>query len=928
MQILITNLQALPYSLDIPTGDGDMIRERLLPGQTIDVGDRTTPYELNRQRILRELMAASDLDIAFVASADDFVPVPGSGGGGGYTQLQSSGSNIAQRTTADFRNGLQAVDSGGISRVEPLFGASANQVAQGNDARFPTAGQAAALAGTSGAPGAGNPYVTDLDARNANARTPTAHATSHRAGGTDPVEAGIIRETGGPQNLAVGAWALNQYLRRAGGNTAIGDDPVTEATVRAALALASAAISFNSQRLSSVADPSGPQDAATRAYVDAVATGLTLKTPARVATTANITLSGPQTIDGVAVIAGERVLVKNQSTGQDNGLYDVAAGAWSRSSDANTSAEVVSGLLVLVTEGSTNDNSAWVLTTNNPIVLGTTPLTFTQFGTGGGVTDHGALTGLADDDHTQYVLVAGTRPFTGAQSFGSNRATSIADPTADQDAATRLWTLQFGLRRPVRVATIVALPAYTRTTNTITANANGALPSIDGVSLSVNDRILLKNGAAGADNGLYSVSDLGSAGTPFVFIRSDAADASNEVFDGMQVVVREGTLAGQVWALTTNDPITLNTTALTFTQIGGPAASATQAGLMSATDKTKTDLLYPAMMRAAIFGTSEFGNASVTGASIYDTATYGDLTLTGTLTARAAQIGIALRISGTLALGANNFTCEAVYAGGAGGTAPGAGANGVTGTASPNASTMANGNATGGGAGGTAGAIAGNGGAGNPGATNTGTEQCYAGSGGSGGGSGGSLTTVGFTGGNGGASISGTPSAINKARVYFDPFVFTALSSAQVGTMGQGGGGGGSGGGGGNGGGTGGNGGVGGTGGNGAGFVWVAARFITGTGTIRVNGSNGLNGLGGSNGVTVGGGGGAGGGGGGGGGGVLRALYESVDGTVVFQANGGGGGTGSTSPGTGAGGGGNGNNGANGGTGQAGQIFQRLLVGN
>lgn len=125
--------------------------------------------------------------------------------------------------------------------------------------------------------------------------------------------------------------------------------------------------------------------------VDNPATGATdvstggndIKASCRVATTGNITLSGAQTIDGVSVVAGDRVLVKAQSTGANNGIYVCAAGAWSRSTDADTSALVTSGMFTFVTEGTANDNTAWQLTTNDPIVLGTTALVFAQVGSGG-----------------------------------------------------------------------------------------------------------------------------------------------------------------------------------------------------------------------------------------------------------------------------------------------------------------------------------------------------------------------------------------------------------------------------------------------------------------------------------------------------------------------------------------------------------------
>ncbi|QQE82991.1 phage tail-collar fiber domain-containing protein [Pseudomonas putida] len=95
------------------------------------------------------------------------------------------------------------------------------------------------------------------------------------------------------------------------------------------------------------------------------------------ATTANIPLNGLQTVDGVALTAGARVLVKNQTIGKDNGLYLVVAGGpWARCSDADTSAKVTPGMLVLVERGALNGNSAWQLLTDAPITLGVTALAY------------------------------------------------------------------------------------------------------------------------------------------------------------------------------------------------------------------------------------------------------------------------------------------------------------------------------------------------------------------------------------------------------------------------------------------------------------------------------------------------------------------------------------------------------------------------
>lgn len=148
------------------------------------------------------------------------------------------------------------------------------------------------------------------------------------------------------------------------------------------MAAPTTSVSFNNQLITGLADPVSAQDAATKAYVDAVAQGIDAKASVRAATTANITLSGTQTVDGVALIAGDRILVKNQSTTAQNGIYVVAAGAWSRSADADTWNDLISAF-TFVEEGTTNADTGWVSTVNAGGTLGVTAVAFAQFSSAG-----------------------------------------------------------------------------------------------------------------------------------------------------------------------------------------------------------------------------------------------------------------------------------------------------------------------------------------------------------------------------------------------------------------------------------------------------------------------------------------------------------------------------------------------------------------
>ena len=116
------------------------------------------------------------------------------------------------------------------------------------------------------------------------------------------------------------------------------------------------------------------------------------KQATRVITVSNVTLSGgaPSVVDGVSLVAGDRVLVTGQTTGSQNGLYAVSSvgvgsdGTWARTSDGNEDGEIQAGMIVMVTEGATYADTQWKLTTDNPIDIGTTALTFETNNGGGG----------------------------------------------------------------------------------------------------------------------------------------------------------------------------------------------------------------------------------------------------------------------------------------------------------------------------------------------------------------------------------------------------------------------------------------------------------------------------------------------------------------------------------------------------------------
>lgn len=200
-------------------------------------------------------------------------------------------------------------------------------------------------------------------------------------------------------------------------------------------------------KITGLGTPTAGTDAANKDYVDGVASGLDPKASVRAATTAAGTLAtsfaNGQVIDGVTLATGNRILIKNQATGSENGIYTVnATGAPTRATDADTSAEVNAGMFVFVEEGTVNADTGWVLTTNNPITLGTTALVFTQFSGAGAYTAGNGLTQTG----TTFDVGAGTGIVVNANDVAINTAVVVRKFSADVgDGAATSYVLTHNL---------------------------------------------------------------------------------------------------------------------------------------------------------------------------------------------------------------------------------------------------------------------------------------------------------------------------------------------------------------------------------------------------------------------------------------------------------------------------------------------------
>jgi hypothetical protein len=159
-------------------------------------------------------------------------------------------------------------------------------------------------------------------------------------------------------------------------------DAAAHATIPvSALAAATANVNLGNFKIVSLGTPTAGTDAVTKAYVDAAISGLAWKDTCRLASTGQTTLSGLAAIDGVTPVIGDRILLKNQATPAENGIWNAQSGAWTRASDFLVSGDVLNAA-VFISEGTVNADTAWVMTTNAPITVGTTPLTWAQFGAG------------------------------------------------------------------------------------------------------------------------------------------------------------------------------------------------------------------------------------------------------------------------------------------------------------------------------------------------------------------------------------------------------------------------------------------------------------------------------------------------------------------------------------------------------------------
>jgi hypothetical protein len=312
-----------------------------------------------------------------------------------------------------------------------------------------------------------------------------------------------------------------------------------------------------------------------------------------------LTFSGGEGIDTTVsddeiTIAAEDATTSNKGVASfDSGDFSVSSGAVTIKSGGvdDSSIETNSDVLRVKASGITNAMLAGSIANaklaNDGITIGSDDTSL-----GGTITDLNGITSLDVDNMTLDANTISTTNSNGDLVLSPNGTGSVTVPSGYEARAgfgsdslvnkTYVDSVANGLdvKASVRVATTANLAAsYNNGAGTLTASSNGAI-SIDGVTLSTNDRVLVKDQSTAAQNGFYKVTATGGAGSAFVLTRTPDADAASELTAGAFTFTEEGTAnADNGYVLSTNGAITLGTTSITFEQFSGAGQIAAGNGL-------------------------------------------------------------------------------------------------------------------------------------------------------------------------------------------------------------------------------------------------------------------------------------------------------------------------------------------------------------
>ena len=366
---------------------------------------------------------------------------------------------------------------------------------------------------------------------------------------------------------------------------------------------------------------------------------------------ASSTIEAGTNITAVATVQGATVT---------DGTLSIASGSITSGVAATFSGAVQGGTL---TDGTASINAGAITGATSGTFSATVQgLTLTATGNVNGAAIisevfNGAAPTLAATGADSSVTITPTG--TGTVSMSSKRVSGVATPTATTDAANKAYvdSVAEGLdiKESVVAATTAALPAVTYANGvsgvgaTLTADANGALAAVDGVTLLADERVLIQTQAAALQNGIYVVTNAGGAGAAFILTRAGDMDGSpaSEI-PGAFVFVEEGTVnADNGFVCTTNAPVTMGTTSINFTQFSGAGQITAGDGLAKTGDTLSVnvdDVTTAIVGDAVIVKTS----ANLTTPNI-GVANGDSFTATGTVQGATVTDGTATITSGAIA---------------------------------------------------------------------------------------------------------------------------------------------------------------------------------------------------------------------------------------------------------------------------------------
>jgi len=414
-------------------------------------------------------------------------------------------------------------------------------------------------------------------------------------------------------------------------------------------------IAMGTNKITGLGTPTGDADAVTKSYVDAIAQGIDAKASVVAATTANITLSGTQTIDGVSVAANDRVLVKDQTTTSQNGIYIASASSWTRSTDADAWTELVAAY-TFVEGGTTNGSNGYFCTVAAGGTLGTTAVTWTQFSGAGQIT---AGAGLVKSGNTLDVGTASSSRIVVNSDNIDLAITGVTASTYKSVTVDAYGRITNGTN-PTTISGFGITDAYTKTEVDTTTNA-----------------LLPKAGGTMTGNIVMGTNKVTSTATP----TTDDDLTRKAYVDGILGSATSAATSAAAAATSATNAATSATNA--STSEGNAAASATSAAasfdsfddryLGSKTSAPSVDNDGNSLLTGALYWNSTSSNLWVWNGSAWTQATltagsFATLTGTETLTNKTIEAGTftngyteevyALGTSGSIALNPANGSIQ------------------------------------------------------------------------------------------------------------------------------------------------------------------------------------------------------------------------------------------------------------------------------